>query len=638
MRVPALYACALLAALLAAPTRLSAATTQIDVVSYRVRLTIEPDERYLEGVATVTFRNVMHSDLRDFTLELRDLITDKVEMEGMPLTFTASDSAVVISLDVPLRSLDTGTVTIWYHGNPTSDGDRYAGVRFGPRSVWAHPQSHTARYVAMLPHWLPCNNMFSDKAIFDLTFDTPTGWRAASMGTLVHESEQGGRLRTQWVLRDPLHPAGAGWSIGDYEVYRDTVRGIPLCAYVWPAELARAEKYFQTIDTIMAVFEQRFGPYPAEKIGFALTDSNSCEVQTMIVLRKDLLTGTASTLEAHELAHHWWGNTVTPMDIRENWLSEGFAMFGEWLLTDVFSRNLNFDDILRYYTTYYRERIAPTEGALPLFDYLGAGARYNYPSVIYIRGAVVLNMLRHWMGDDRYWEGIRDYFSRCRGMNVSSIMFREVMEEHFEQPLEQYFNQWVYTGGWPMLRVVRMDASPAGGFRLAITQRQQDEKGWPLFETPIDVEVVTMGGKTLVFRRMLHALAQDQFVIDEISDVEVASWRLDPKGWLLHAAQLVTSVGTTADVPEAPLLEAVYPLPLLRDAAVAMQAFSLPRAGGVTLEVHDMLGRRVRTMAEGWYDAGRHVIPLDLTGCAAGHYRLLLRTAGGVSTKVILLR
>jgi hypothetical protein len=81
----------------------------------------------------------------------------------------------------------------------------------------------------------------------------------------------------------------------------------------------------------------------------------------------------------------------------------------------------------------------------------------------------------------------------------------------------------------------------------------------------------------------------------------------------------------------------VYPQPLRRG-AVAMQAFSLPRAGGVTLEVQDMLGRRMRTVGEGWYEAGRHVQPLDLSGCAAGHYRLLLRTADGVSSRVILVR
>lgn len=637
MRMPALFACLSMAGLLVMPVRLPAATTAIDVVSYRARLTIEPSTRTLEGVVTVTFRNVHVEDLVEIELDLRDLVTDNVESEGLPLLFSTTDSSLVIQFGIPVRSLDTGTVTIWYHGHPTGDIDHAAGVLFGPRSVWAHPQSHRARYVAMLPHWLPCNNQFSDKALFDLTFDTPVGWRAAGMGTLVHESEHNGRLRAQWILRDPLHPAGAGWSLGTYEVYRDTIRGIPFCAYVWPAERARAEKYFRTIDTIMAVFEQHFGAYPAEKIGFALTDSNSCEVHTMIELHKETLTGTASTLEAHELAHHWWGNSVTPADIRENWLSEGFAMYGEFLLAAVFSKMTKFDDILRYYTTYYRTGIAPVEGALPLYDYHGAGALFNYPSVIYIRGAVVLNMLRHVMGNERYREGIRDYFTRFRGRNVTSAMFQTVMEEHREQSLERFFQQWVYRGGWPILRITRVTPSATGGFRLAVEQRQQAAHGWPLFETPIDIDIYTKSSGKLPLRRTLQPCADDLWVFDDIPETEVESWRIDPGGWLLHEAHTVTSTDPLVAAVDAAMLEAPYPQPVGRAAARVLQPFFLPAAATVLLEMRDLLGRHVRTVANGDFAAGRHVVPVDLTACAPGWYSLLLRVAGHVESRVLIV-
>lgn len=638
MKLPAPSVCLVIAVMLAVPVRLSAATTAIDVVSYRVRLTIEPSARTLEGVADVTFRNVCDGDLHEIALDLRDLVVDKVEMEGLPLSFSPNDSGLVIHFEHPLCSRDTGTVTIWYHGCPTSDIDHYAGVRFGPRTVWAHPQSHRARYVAMLPHWLPCNNLFSDKAIFDLTFDTPVGWRAAAMGTLVHESENDGRQRAQWVLRDPLHPAGAGWAVGNYEVYRDTIRGIPFHAYVWPAELPRAQNYFRTIDTMVAVFEREFGDYPAEKIGFALTDSNSCEEHTMIELHKESLVGSASTLEAHELAHHWWGNSVTPADIRENWLSEGFAMYGEILLRDVFTSMQKFDDIMRYYTTYYRVSIAPAEGALPLYDYLGAGSLFNYPSVIYIRGAVALNMLRHVMGNERYRAGIRDYFSRARGQNVTSAMFQEVMEEHLDQSLTPFFQQWVYSGGWPMLRITRLGASPTGGFQLAVEQHQQADRGWPLFDTPVEIDIYTKSSGKLPLRRSLQPLAQDIWVFDDVPDSEVESWRIDPGGWLLHEAQTVTAVELPDGVATAPMLEAPYPQPMRRTTPMALQPFTLPAAATVLLEVRDVLGRRLRTIANGDFAAGRHVVALNLTDLPPGCYRILLRVAGHVESRALLVQ
>lgn len=613
-----------------------AESTQIDVVSYRARIALHPLSRCLEGEATVTLRNVMRSDLHEIVLDLRDLTTDRVERDGVALVFTANDTGICITLDEPLRPLDTMAVTVWYHGIPTSDRDMYAGVKFGPRGAWAHPQSAIERYVAMLPHWLPCNNLFSDKALYDITFDTPEEWRAAGMGTLTHETVRDGRRLSQWVLRDPLHPAGAGWAAGTYAVYRDTLQGVPFCAYVWPEWERYAKSHFRTIDSMLSVFQHHFGPYPAEKIGYALTDSSSCEVHTMIILYKKNL-GAAYTLEGHELAHHWWGNCVTPMDVRENWLSEGFAMTGEWLITAALSRMRTFDSILRQFTEYYRTVEAPIEGALPLYDFLGAGATYNYTSVIYIKGAIVLNMLRHWMGDEPYRLAIRDYFARYRGKNVTSGMFREVMEEHMDGSLEQYFHQWVYSGGWPMLRVTRLAASPHGGLRLGIEQTQQADKGWPLFETPVDVEIVTCAGDTLLLRRMLHALGTDQFVFDEVADADVVSWRIDPEGWLLHEAQSVTAAADVAPLPERPRLGAPYPQPLAKGSAVSFVPMSLPAAGAVTVELHDMLGRRLRTVADGRFDAGVSVLPVRLDGCAAGQYHLLLRSTSGSDARIIVV-
>ena len=637
MKWSVLSACFILSVLVLLSVPLAAESFQIDVVSYRARIRLDPAQRCLEGEATVTVRNVMRSDLHEVVLDLRDLFTDRVERAGVPLSFAANDTAIRITLDEPLRPLDTMAVTVWYHGIPTSDHDMYSGVKFGPRSAWAHPQSACERYVAMLPHWLPCNNLFSDKALYDLTFDTPVEWRAASMGTLRNEAESGDRRLTQWVLRDPVHPACAGWSAGEYAVFHDTLQGIPLCAYVWPEWERYAKSHFRTIDSMLTVFQENFGPYPAEKIGFVLTDSSSCEVHTMILMYKKNL-GAAYTLEGHELAHHWWGNSVTPMDIRENWLSEGFAMYGEWLITAALSRVRSFDGILRDFTEYYRTVEAPVEGYLPLYDFLGAGATYNYTSVIYIKGAIVLNMLRHWMGDERYREGIRDYFARYRGQNVTSTMFQEVMEEHFEEALEQYFHQGVYSGGWPMLRLRRLAASAQGGLRIGVEQTQQDAMGWPLFETPVDLEVVTVSGDTLLFRRMLHALGQDQFLIDEVPDADVASWRLDPGGWLLHEAQTVTSAPGPEALPALPRLEAPYPQPATRDAALVFQPVTLPAAGGVRIELQDLLGRRIRTVTDGDYPAGTVVLPVDLSGCAAGHYRLLLQTASGADSRIIVVR
>lgn len=214
------------------PVQLLADAAAIDVVSDTTRLTVNPSEKRIDAMATITFRNVTYADLNEITLDLRGMTADRVMCEGVPLDFSASDSTLSITLGNALCPLDTVSLTIWYHGIPSFAQDEHGGVHFGPRNVWAYPRSHSERYVAMTPHGRPCNNVFSDEAVYDLTFDTPAGWRAAAMGTLVSEQPRGGRLRTRWVLRDPIQTACAGWSVGTYETCTDTIRGIPFCADV----------------------------------------------------------------------------------------------------------------------------------------------------------------------------------------------------------------------------------------------------------------------------------------------------------------------------------------------------------------------------------------------------------------------
>jgi aminopeptidase N len=630
---------ALLLLLFAAQTFSQSHTSPIDVLVYKAELSFDIGKQTIDARAEVTLRNTLRSPIEEFCLDLRDMHVSRISVEGSPIQFNQDDSVLTIMLPEALPSLDTQSVCIEYAGHPTSDCSGFGtGVSFGEHSISAKPQSSTAWYVSLTCHWLPVNNIFSDRAIYDLTFDVPVGWVAASMGTLVEEEHDDERARYRWLLRDPIHPHVAGWSIGQYFRYETEVEGHQLVCYSRKGFHLNAEHYFQRIGDMISTFEQLWGPYPGEKIGFAITDSASIETHTMILLEESELKNQATAnLEAHELAHHWWGNCVTPMDLRENWLSEGFAMYGELLYTAQSLLSGQFDELMASYATLYAERIAPTESYAPLYAYREKGAPYNYSSVIYIKGAVVLNMLRQFMGDSLYHAGLREYFRRYRYKNVTSTMFRDVMQEFAGEYLEQFFQQWVYEIGWPIFDVCQVQGAADDPFKLRVRQLQT-ERGWGLFETPVDLEIVTHGGGTLRVRRCIHLQSEDILLVNDVTNAEVASWRFDPDGWLLKQMADPTPVQRPSGLPHGIRIDACYPQPACASDDQLTVQIATHKAAYVDAELCDMLGRQLRYQSYGVVDAGEHSFPVGISEFPSGNYLLRMHVGEEMEARIITIR
>ncbi|MDT8322874.1 MAG: M1 family aminopeptidase, partial [Bacteroidota bacterium] len=478
--------------------------------------------------------------------------------------------------------------------------------------------------------------VFDDKAIYDITYDVPTGYVAAGQGTLIDEAYTVRRSRFHWRMRDPIHPHTAGWAVGPYYHLSDECGGIPIDFYVLKGFDLRAREYFMRLPDMVATFEKAWGCCPAEKIGFAITDVSSLETHTMILLDRTSMHGAATPqLEAHELAHHWWGNCVTPMDLRENWLSEGFAMYGEILYRANSEWQGQLDRLMKNYVRTYIQGIAANEGVQPLYDYRGHGAAYNYSSVIYIKGALVLNMLRHYMGDSLYNEGIREYFRRYRYQNVSSTMFRDVMAEYAGDDLEQFFRQWVYEPGWPILQVEQLSGGGEEALRLRVRQLQS-ARGWCLYELPLELRVVTHAGETLRVVRWVHMQDEDVLRVGEVSNAEIASWEIDPDGFMLVEFAAPTAVAKEG-AATALRITGCYPQPATLQQGTLRVDVATARGGTLHGELRDMLGRRVRA----WEQDIRAGVPfhtqMDMRGLASGSYHLLLRCGDQHAARTIVL-
>ncbi len=611
-----------------------------DVLEYRAELTFDIEHLNIAGAADILLRNTSRSPIQQVDLDLRDNAVSSVRVSNVRALWEQNDSVLTVTFPRELSSLDSTTVSITYAGthNPVIPGTYGTGVQFGPQIVSAKAQSSSHWYVSMTCHWLPCNNVFNDKAIYDITYDVPSGLVAAGQGSLVEELYDAERSRFRWRMRDPIHPHTAGWAVGPFFHFTDACEGFPVEYFVLKGYDLGLRDYFMRLPDMIATFEHAWGPYPGEKIGFAMTDAGSLETHTLVLLDKADMHGAATPqLEAHELAHHWWGNCVTPMDLRENWLSEGFAMYGEILYRANTLMQGQLDREMRRYVSTYIHGIAVSEGIQPLYDYRGQGAKYNYSSVIYIKGALVLNMLRHQMGDSLYHAGLQEYFRRYRYKNVTSTMFRDVMAEFAGEPLEQFFHQWVYEKGWPILYSEQLPGTGTDPLRIRIRQLQT-ARGWCLYEMPVEIEVALRGGETRRVTRWIHTQEEDVLLINEICCEDVMSWKLDPDGYLLLEMADPTPVRPLNAAPSALRITSCYPQPAMTAGGTLSVAFVSDADGVLQGELRDMLGRRVLHWRQQSEVNALQRRELNISGLPPGMYHVCLRTKNAYATQPVILR
>jgi hypothetical protein len=387
---------------------------------------------------------------------------------------------------------------------------------------------------------------------------------------------------------------------------------------------------------MIQLFTDHLGEWPAGKIGFCWVPEGGVEGQGMIPLNVTAWEHTADVREAHVLAHQWFGNSLTPADMRENWLSDGFATYMEWMYLAERNGQGGMDALASTHNSTYREQTAVVEGVFPLYDYNSYIAE-NYPGTIHGKGALVLNMLRHVMGDKHFYAGLGDYVASYSGQSVTTQIFMGAMEKHALLPLTDFIEQWVYRPGWPVYALSRFIEEPDGPFKVCVKQLQGAYQ-WPYFAMPLEMDLYLISGDTLRVTRQGQAVENEMFIIDEVQDRNVIGWKFDPDGWLLK--DVTTASGVAALPEETPqlTLQPLFPQPLAAGGQHGVLPFALQRSAYVRAELRDMLGRVVRVVADQQYSAGAHHVFVETQGLARGCYHLILQAGDESSMTNVLLR
>jgi aminopeptidase N len=335
------------------------------------------------------------------------------------------------------------SVVVHYHGSPRPLRSLWGDVGFEELTNGA--------LVAGQPNgaasWFPCDDHPSVKASFRIQISADNPYRVVANGRLA--SRRPRAAQTEWIYEQP-EPTSTyliTLQIGTYEMTRLAATPVQIRAAV-PERLRRNFHVdFARQPDMMELFVELFGPYPlANGYTVVVTDDDleiPVEAQGISIFGANHCDGTGASerLIAHELAHQWFGNSVTARQWRDIWLHEGFACYAEWLWSE-HSGGSSAAELARHY--HQKLRAAPQD--LLLAD---PGPRDMFDDRVYKRGALTLHALRSRLGDENFFALLKDWTTRYRHDNAVTEDFTGLAADYCSQPLAPLWDSWLYSRAVP---------------------------------------------------------------------------------------------------------------------------------------------------------------------------------------------
>ncbi|PXY19284.1 M1 family metallopeptidase [Prauserella muralis] len=392
----------------------------------------------LAGTARVTA--VASHALSRFSLDLAGFKVNRVLVDGRPAKYTRARHKLHIR---PERRIEAGAgfvTEIRYAGNPRPLGSPHWGdVGWDELTDGALVASQPIG----APTWFPCNDHPADKASYRLALTTSSAYTVRATGTLVSRSRAAST--TTWVYEraEPTASYLMSVQIGRYTDLALSERQLVAA----PARLVPAARAdFARQPEMERVFERWFGPYPFGEYTVVVTDDeldDPIEAQGMAVFGANHVDGrrTHERLVAHELAHQWFGNSLTVADWRHIWLNEGFATYAEWLWSETSGGPAAAEHARRW-----RRTLAAKPDDLRLAD---PGVARMFDERVYKAGALTLHALRGELGDEAFTALLHDWTGRYRHATVTTEAFTTLAARHAGRPLDGFFAAWLQSTNPP---------------------------------------------------------------------------------------------------------------------------------------------------------------------------------------------
>jgi aminopeptidase N len=472
-----------------------------DALHYRVAITLNLEQKSFAGEATITLTS-LRDGLETVVLDAEEFTVTKVVTEwGEPLEFSQSEKELSVRMRRPLMRGETRSFTCTYRGKDPKQGLKFvADTADHPAIVYSDSWPNRVH------HWFPCFDYPNDKVTNEIVATVSANLKVGANGRLVSVTadQAAGTVTYHWSQDLPHSTYLIFLAAAPYVVVPDAYGTLPINYWVYPKDAAKAVPTYGKTPKMMEFFNRIYGyDYPWQKYdqisvpsgGGAESTSATAMTHRIMVDEKTEPEFSAIGIVSHELAHQWWGDLITLRSWAHAWVNESFATYSDYL----YFRHDRGDDegainLQGKLDAYLRE--AKTRYVRPIVS-----DRYDQPgdmfdSHTYPKGARVLHMLRHQLGDAAFFDTLKHFLHRYAFEAVDTGDFIRSVKTVTGQNLDWFFDQWLFKPGHPVFDV-RSEWDPARKVVvLKVAQVQDFSRGIPVFRVPVSVAIVTDAGRS----------------------------------------------------------------------------------------------------------------------------------------------
>ncbi|HZS55413.1 MAG TPA: M1 family aminopeptidase, partial [Bryobacteraceae bacterium] len=456
---------------------------RIDVTKYTIDAEINPRTQSLQATAKIEFTPLDATS--DLTFELNNAlsISKAVDQQNQPLPTSrnAQDFTVKVSLPAGVQKSQPCSVSLTYGGKLTGDEDSpINGIKFAA----LHPDYGYLLYPA---RWFPVSGYTTDRFMADLRITVPPDYRVVGSGDVKSDRAANGGTTYSFHYDKASFPGSIAIVKGDG--VRVSSQGITSQVFFRDEHAADAQTYGDETGKIMTLFTSEYGLAPQANLALVEMDAgavNGYAAPGIVFLAPSAITKTVnSRVLANQLSRQWWGMLVSPANRNHLWLTNGGARYSEMLyLEHTAGPGAMETDMKATYVEALTVKDPPVIQSSRLEDYSP-----EYWAVTAAKGAAILNMLRHVVGDQNFTKGLHLFMDQFSWQSATTEDFRKVMEQVANQDLRYFFIQWLESSGSPEFKLNYTVLRTQKGFRV-VGKIEQD---LDTFRMPVDLRIETEG-------------------------------------------------------------------------------------------------------------------------------------------------
>ena len=432
---------------------------KVDVLHITIDVTPDFRSRTVAGTTKIRFAPI-NEPLKELELDAVDLDVSSVTSTAKIEAFTVTDEAITITFNPAIRPGVETTVTVVHQAEPKQ------GLYFRTPEM-GYPEEDTHLFTQgefhEAPHWYPNYDYPNERSSSEVICRVPPEMTVVSNGRLVSEEidPDSGLKVAHWLQEKPHVNYLVALVAGKMKKIESKYKGIPIAFYTPASLIEYAQNSFKDTADMLEYYEEEIGvPYPWDQYNQAVVRdfvAGGMENTTLTILTEGTLHTDATenirssqSLVAHEMAHQWFGDYVTCKDWSHTWLNEGFATYYE----DLYDGYKNGRDSMLanlYATAGYLVRARGEHKPIVYREYRNAGEQFDYRT--YSKGGWVLHMLRTELGEKLFRKCVKTYLERHALDSVVTEDLRSVIEEFTGRSFDRFFDQWIYHGRHPDLKV-----------------------------------------------------------------------------------------------------------------------------------------------------------------------------------------